>query len=302
MKGKGGGKSDSRECYNCGGKGHIARNCHHPKRESRIQTRAIEEADDEVCWGACMIDEIQDVHSATGGTLAVAKQQQKTQVNQPPKRNSNPAWRKTIDGGHRLKFVLDSGAVKTIIPKDAIPGMRIDRKEGHSFRVANGDVIPNLGSTKLEGFGTLNGSPMKIGTQVADITKPLASVDEMVANGMMVIMHRSGGIAKRLDIETERKIRDLVKGTQGSEVILERAGGSFTFEMDVKSGDRWQTPKKTTRPSTQKMQVDEVMIEKSYYDALWDDEYAEQSVPNLVDDNEEAMQCVPWGNSRFHWP
>ena len=73
---------------------------------------------------------------------------------------------------------------------------------------------------------------------VADITKPLASVDEMVANGMVVVVHRSGGIAKCLDIDTEQKIRDLVKGTQGSEVIPERAGGSFTFEMAVTSNDR----------------------------------------------------------------
>ena len=101
-----------------------------------------------------------------------------------------------------------------------------------------------------------------------------------------VIMHRSGGIAKRLDIETERKIRDLVKGTQGSEVILERAGGSFTFEMDVKSGDRWQTLKKIARPNAQKMQVDEVMVEKSYYDALWEEEH-------------EELECTPCGSS-FH--
>ena len=75
---------------------------------------------------------------------------------------------------------------------------------------------------------------MKIGAQVADITKPLASVDEMVNRGMMVIMHRTGGIAKRFDIDTERAIRDLVKAKGGSEVILERPGGSCTFDMDVK--------------------------------------------------------------------
>ena len=107
----------------------------------------------------------------------------------------------------------------------------------------------------------------------------MASVDEMVANGMMVIMHRTGGIAKRLDIETERKIRDLVKGTQGNEVVLERAGGSFTFEIDVKS-DEWKDPKKPARPTTQKMQVDEVAI-KSYFDALWEEpEYEELECGN----------------------
>ena len=43
---------------------------------------------------------------------------------------------------------------------------------------------------------------MKIGTRVAEIAKP---VDEMVSSGMMVIMHRTGGIAKRLSVDTDRK-------------------------------------------------------------------------------------------------
>ena len=80
-------------------------------------------------------------------------------------------------------------------------------------------------------------------------------------------MHRPGGIAKRFGFDTERKIRDLVKGNHGNEVVLERAGGSFTFEIDVKS-DEWQVPKKTVRASNQNMQVDEVAI-KSYFDAIW---------------------------------
>ena len=152
--------------------------------------------------------------------------------------------------------------------------MKVDKSKGGSFRVASGEVLPNLGSTKLKGVGTLSGSPMTIGTQVAEITKPLASVDEMVTNGMMVIMHRTGGIAKRLDINTERKIRDLVKGTPGNEVVLERAGGSFTFEIDVKS-EEWKEPKKPVEPINQKMEVDEVAI-KSYFDALWEEpEYEE---------------------------
>ena len=85
--------------------------------------------------------------------------------------NSNPTWRKKIPGGHRLKFVMDSGAVKTIIPKDAVPGATRDESKGVSFRVASGNVIPNLGSTRLDGTGTLNSSPMKSRTHLAEITK-----------------------------------------------------------------------------------------------------------------------------------
>ena len=281
--GKGGGKSDNRSCYNCGAQGHIARNCPHPKKgQSGVATRevAINSDDDDVCWGTCVIEELQDVDAANE-TRTMTRQEEQEALNvirktkaETPKGNSNPPWRKKIPGGHRIKFVLDSGAVKTIVPKDALPDMKLDKRKGGSFRVASGEVLPNLGSTKLKGVGTLSGSPMTIGTQVAEITKPLASVDEMVANGMMVIMHRTGGLAKRLDIDTERKIRDLVKSTQGNEVVLERAGGSFTFEIDVKS-DEWKEPKKTVRPSNQKMQVDEVAI-KSYFDALWNEpEYEE---------------------------
>ena len=128
---------------------------------------------------------------------------------------------------------------------------------------------------------------MQIGTQVAEVTKPLASVDEMVAGGMMVIMHRSGGIAKRLDSDSERRIRDIVKQASGSEIVLERSGGSFTFEIDVKSEvDEFSTPKKTIRAGTRKMEVDEVQIEKSYYDALWEERY-------------EELECSPC-NAAFH--
>ena len=99
------------------------------------------------------------------------------------------------------------------MPKDAIPSMTVDKSKEGSFRAACGEVLPNLGTTKLKVVGTLSGIPTTIGTKDGEITKPLASVDEMVTNGMMVIMHWSGRIAKRLDIETERKIRDFVKGT-----------------------------------------------------------------------------------------
>ena len=78
---------------------------------------------------------------------------------------------------------------------------------------------------------------------------------------------------KRLDIGTERKIRDLIKSNQGNEVILERQGASFTFKMDANSADVWQTrpPKKTVKASSRGMEVDEVAIVKSYSDSFWED-------------------------------
>ena len=101
----------------------------------------------------------------------------------------------------------------------------------------------------LKGNGTLGGSPLQIGTEFAEITRHLAPVDEMVASGMMAIMHRlpsCTGIAKRLDSDSERKIRAIAKRVSGSEIVFERAVGSFTCESDVKSeGEGVSTPKKT---------------------------------------------------------
>ena len=54
-----------------------------------------------------------------------------------------------------------------------IPGVKVDKSKGGSFRVASGEVLPNLVFAKLEGVGTLSGNPMKTGTQVAEISKPL---------------------------------------------------------------------------------------------------------------------------------
>ena len=59
-----------------------------------------------------MIDELQDVDAA------VKVEDTAFRTTQNSKQNATPTWRKKIPGGPRLKFVLDSGTVKTIVPKD----------------------------------------------------------------------------------------------------------------------------------------------------------------------------------------
>ena len=77
--------------------------------------------------------------------------------------------------------------------------MKLDLSKEGSIRVALGDVLPNLGSIKLKGVGTLSGSPVEIGPQVAAITKPFAFMDEMVSSVMTVSMHKRGAIPRSAD-------------------------------------------------------------------------------------------------------
>ena len=94
-----------------------------------------------------MIDNVQDVDVAGKvlddnqrreilGVKRKGKQQVKSALQKP---THNPTWKK-IYGDRRLKFVLESDAVKTIVPEDAIPGMNVDKSKGGSFRAASGEV------------------------------------------------------------------------------------------------------------------------------------------------------------------
>ena len=136
---------------------------------------------------------------------------------------------------------MDSGAAKAIMPRDAIPGMKMSKPKGGSLRMANGNVIPNLGEAEIKGLGAVNSHPQQFGTQVAGVTKPLAAATEPVDGGRTIILHRTGGIVKKLSHELEKKTRDIIKAEMGPEVILERRGGAFTFDIDVKRWRDWKS-------------------------------------------------------------
>ncbi len=184
-----------------------------------------------------------------------------------------PGWRKKIQGGHRLTLVMDSGAVKTIMPPGAIPGMSIKhtRNSGKTFRVANGQEVPNLGETKLMGKST-EGQTMQITAQVAGITKPLAAANEMVDADNLVIMHKEGGVIQKLENKEKDAIMRILENSKGPKVPILRKAGAFVIEVDVKEDEEgFQAPKKTVKPKGIKpvdMDIDEIV--KGAWEAFWE--------------------------------
>ena len=91
-------------------------------------------------------------------------------------------------GGKRIAEVaMDSGAAVTVVPRGASnAGINPTTKSnGNHFRVANKAKIPNLGEQILAGT-TANGRGLRFKAQVADVTKPLASVQELCDSGCTV--------------------------------------------------------------------------------------------------------------------
>ena len=88
--------------------------------------------------------------------------------------------------------MLDSGSVRTTISSEVAEGMNVKKSKGYAggFRVANGEMMPNMGEVKLEGIGDTG--DVKMTAQVEAVTKPLASVFETFQGGNMVILHKTG--------------------------------------------------------------------------------------------------------------
>ena len=96
-------------------------------------------------------------------------------------------------------MVMDSGCISTIVPPETIPGMEVvaTKDTGKNYTVANGQLVPNEGATRLAGK-SLEGGSMAVTAQVAAVTKPLAAAHEIVDVDDWIILHKNGGVIKKL--------------------------------------------------------------------------------------------------------
>ena len=130
----------------------------------------------------------------------------------------------------------------------AFKGMKVKKSEnvGKNFRTANGAHIPNQGETTIEGRDA-TGAKLKVVAQVADVTKNLASVMEMVDRGGWVIFHKEGGYIQTTKKDEELNVRTLMNTLKGARAPIARRG-TFRFwksrsrrkKRSIMSRRRWR--------------------------------------------------------------
>ena len=203
------------------------------------------------------------------------------------------------DKSEKIEMIVDSGCRRTIVKPKAFKGMKVKRTEnvGNNFRTANGAHIPNQGEAIIEGQDTTVGK-LKVVAQVADVTKNLASVMEMVDRGNWVIFNKEGGYIQTMKKEDEVKMGTLMNSLKGARVHIARKGNNFVVQIVVqkegaKKDGEYIVPKKvaTKRWSGNKgMDVDEGKLQlRNKYGALTVEE--EEAC-------EEYMECQPCGMNR----
>jgi hypothetical protein len=177
---------------------------------------------------------------------------------------------------------MDSGAVKTIVPLGAIPGMVVKqtRNTGKTFRVANGQEIPNQGETKIEGQ-SVESQAMRITAQVAAITKPLAAANEMVDADNLIVLHKEGGMVKKLTESEKKAVMKILSESKGPSIPIKRKTGAFLIEIDVKeeSKNGFTEPKRPVKARVnQSDDMDVDAIVKGAWEAFWECRDEEESV------------------------
>ena len=89
-----------------------------------------------------------------------------------------------------------------------------------------------------------------------------------------------------------------MKAEEGPEIVLERKAGAFKFDIEVQGGrndEECQMPRRTAKPrNNREMDVDEAGIEKSYYDALWEDSLGlADKMTGMIEEEMQCQVCQP---------
>ena len=154
-----------------------------------------------------------------------------------------------------VKVCPDSGAAKFVAPENMCAHIAVEpseaSKKGITYRAANGQSIPNKGEKKVSGED-INGGKLEATWQIAGVTKPLASVSEMVKAGNRVTFDQD---------ENGSNISRIYNKKKAVKIPIELVGSAYEFEM-------WVENKK------KEIQISTVEV-KNKYDPLKEDEEPE---------------------------
>lgn len=201
--GKGGGKEETRECFNCGKKGHLARNCLQKaegKGESKGYGKGLGKSKGYGKGGKgpgkganALYEEYEtDACELSIGCLLAATQE--LPINACARAEAQgDRWGNFV----RTETLLDSGAAECVCGSGHFGDVKLESDPGRpkantEYVTADGMRIPNLGEKRVHGT-TSGGSPLNVRFQVTQVEKPLMAVSKLVDAGHTVQFNEKGG-------------------------------------------------------------------------------------------------------------
>ena len=125
--------------------------------------------------------------------------------------SANPSYVVEVDGERWIKFNYDSGAATTALPAEMAEGLPLVQQG--EFRVASGEVIPNMGKIKIECKDEM-GSVKRVSGSVTHVKKPLLSAgevnkryDSFLSGDGGILVPKNSVIAK----QAKAHLRDLLR-------------------------------------------------------------------------------------------
>ena len=101
------------------------------------------------------------------------------------------------NGLERIEVIVDSGAAESVAPPSVGRGFRVRESEvsrvGQKYVTADGTALANLGEKCIKAT-TNEGHCVNLGFQMAEVTKPLASVGRICDSGNEVTFGPNGGV------------------------------------------------------------------------------------------------------------
>ena len=124
----------------------------------------------------------------------------------------------------RLTCTSDSGAGESVLPASWFPEVPSQQSEesNTTYVAANGSALPNQGKKTLEGVNA-NGARVRMEWQLANVTKPLASIGKLTSKGHRVVFddaEQGGGYIVHKSTNTKTPIR--------------KRNGTYEFDLWVK--------------------------------------------------------------------